>query len=108
MTPKPHPKATIVGTYQGVAGLAPRPFWLEEETGSHHGHGHVHVTRQRRGRIRLVWLSPRVRVSHLVGAAAVACLLLPPRVAAALVRWLLALGTPALAATPRRREYALR
>ena len=32
---RPHPKATIVGTYQGVAGLAPRPFTLEEETGSH-------------------------------------------------------------------------
>ena len=25
-----------VGTHQGVAGLAPRPFTLEEETGSHH------------------------------------------------------------------------
>ena len=25
-----------VGTYQGVAGLAPRPFTLGEETGSHH------------------------------------------------------------------------
>ena len=34
-----------VGTYQGVAGLAPRLFTLEEETGSHHGHGHVHRTR---------------------------------------------------------------
>ena len=34
-----------VGTYQGVAGLAPRPFTLGEETGSHHGHGHVHRTR---------------------------------------------------------------
>ena len=33
-----------VGTYQGVAGLAPRLFALEEETGSHHGHGHVHRT----------------------------------------------------------------
>ena len=33
-----------VGTYQGVAGLAPRLFTLEEETGSHHGHGHVHRT----------------------------------------------------------------
>ena len=33
---RPHPKATIVGTYQGVAGLAPRPFTLGEETGSHH------------------------------------------------------------------------
>ena len=32
---RPHPKATIVGTYQGVAGLAPRPFTLGEETGSH-------------------------------------------------------------------------
>ena len=42
---RPHPKATIVGTYQGVAGLAPRLFTLEEETGSHHGHGHVHRTR---------------------------------------------------------------
>ena len=31
---RPHPKATIVGTYQGVAGLAPRLFTLEEETGS--------------------------------------------------------------------------
>ena len=34
-----------VGTPQGVAGLAPRPFTLGEETGSHHGHGHVHRTR---------------------------------------------------------------
>ena len=34
-----------VGTHQGVAGLAPRPFTLGEETGSHHGHGHVHRTR---------------------------------------------------------------
>ena len=34
-----------VGTQQGVAGLTPRPFTLEEETGSHHGHGHVHRTR---------------------------------------------------------------
>ena len=25
-----------IGTHQGVAGLAPRPFTLEEETGSHH------------------------------------------------------------------------
>ena len=33
---RPHPKATIVGMYQGVAGLAPRLFTLEEETGSHH------------------------------------------------------------------------
>ena len=37
-----------VGTYQGVAGLAPRLFALEEETGSHHGHGHVHRTPLRR------------------------------------------------------------
>ena len=34
-----------VGMDQGVAGLAPRLFTLEEETGSHHGHGHVHRTR---------------------------------------------------------------
>jgi len=34
-----------VGRYQGVAGLAPRLFTLEEETGSHLGHGHVHRTR---------------------------------------------------------------
>ena len=27
----------VVGTHQGVAGLTPRPFTLEEETGSHHG-----------------------------------------------------------------------
>ena len=32
----------FVGTQQGVAGLTPRPFTLEEETGSHNGHGHVH------------------------------------------------------------------
>ena len=35
----------FVGTQQGVAGLTPRPFTLEEETGSHNGHGHVHRTR---------------------------------------------------------------
>ena len=35
----------FVGTQQGVAGLTPRPFTLEEETGSHRGHGHVHRTR---------------------------------------------------------------
>ena len=34
-----------VGTHQGVAGLAPRPFSSEEETGSHPGRGHVHRTR---------------------------------------------------------------
>ena len=34
-----------VGTHQGVAGLAPRPFSSEEETGSQHGCGHVHRTR---------------------------------------------------------------
>jgi hypothetical protein len=45
-----HPKDTahrtcsFVGTHQGVAGLTPRPFTLEEETGPHHGHGHVHRT----------------------------------------------------------------
>ena len=35
----------FVGTQQGVAGLTPRPFTLEEETGSHHGYGHIHRTR---------------------------------------------------------------
>ena len=34
-----------VGMDQGVAGLAPRLFTLEEETGSHYGHGHTHRTR---------------------------------------------------------------
>ena len=33
------------GRGQGVAELTPRPFALEEETGTHHGHAHVHRTR---------------------------------------------------------------
>ena len=40
-----HRTCSFVGTQQGVAGLTPRPFTLEEETGSHNGHGHVHRTR---------------------------------------------------------------
>ena len=31
-----HARCNAVGTPQGVAGLAPRPFTLGEETGSHH------------------------------------------------------------------------
>ena len=37
-----------VGTYQGVAGLAPRPFTLEEETGSHHGRTFAKTARRPR------------------------------------------------------------
>ena len=61
--------------------------------------------RRRRGRIRLVWLSPRVHVSHPVCAAAVACLLPPPCAVAAQVRRFLALGAPAR--LPHRRRISV-